>query len=863
MAQNLVVGGDTYEGVERVAATNTEGEVIVYPEGGDTASHAVQYVHQTLTDEEKAQARNNIDALGSDAIYFRHNAYTYNGQVEHINTVTINIKKVVDGEEVVESVELDTTTLYEHARLHGYEGELEEFYDSLAHNMQTLKGDGLELDPDENILYITSGEKRIGTGVGLPELVGGSGDSSKVTVEHFNDETGSGTVLTVFNTSGSTGETEHSIAKIYNGANGIHGTDCDVSIARTPYDDGWIVTVTKTIYQPNRAPITEMNMSVMYDAKTAYDSAKEGGYEGTEEDFVSLLAVNQSSEKGDGLEYDEETNELFLMSGDKRISEGISLAGAGGSSPGGGVSSWNDLTDRPFGDYPEAFFPEAELTVTNIGMGVPCVALTSSLVLEAGKEYLVTFNGEKFVCVAKEFSSTITDSETFVYSGVCLGNDPGSDDGEPFVLYRLDLESVYYLGYTVLIFPRDAETFTFSIGAVQKLDKKYLPDDIGGVSSWKDLTDKPFDARYCLRLEAHEAEADTNYVWPYDRPNLAYHRAGDVLPHREEVIGSVIEWSQIAAQQNYKTAVTESMISDTEWGTGFCINNEDIYSDSRYPGPVIIVLYEVTEAAAAKGFAPGVYFMKSRYGIMVNEWAWGGKQRIHKELLPVGYPHLRVMETVLPETVFDFSASTEAACDAVTLAKREWYLVTCDGLEYVVQAKTLIEGETAVGIVLGDLNSEPFAIKVLSAGTTTVLNKSGSSAVRLSVRRIIPTQMGEQFLPPKMVVKVTVTEELDDEGANIAWMDHTVQDIEDAYNAGYEVSCDLPVVFNGIVQFHVLLPLTEISKQAFFAGFAGANMLYTVSTVLQPDSAKAYVSKKYISGIDRTELLNAIEGVLK
>lgn len=173
MAQDLVVGGDTYTGVERVAATNTDGEVIVYPEGGDTASNAVQYVPQKLDEAEQTQARRNINAMGCDDIYFRHNAYNYNGDTEHITTVTINVKKIVDGKEVVESVEINNTTLYEHAKLHGYEGEIAEFYDTLARNMKTLKGDGLELDPNENILYITSGGKRIGTGVGMaaPDVV--------------------------------------------------------------------------------------------------------------------------------------------------------------------------------------------------------------------------------------------------------------------------------------------------------------------------------------------------------------------------------------------------------------------------------------------------------------------------------------------------------------------------------------------------------------------------------------------------------------------------------------------------------------------------------------------------------------------
>ena len=35
MAQDLVINGETYEGVERLAAKNTEGGVVVYTEGGE------------------------------------------------------------------------------------------------------------------------------------------------------------------------------------------------------------------------------------------------------------------------------------------------------------------------------------------------------------------------------------------------------------------------------------------------------------------------------------------------------------------------------------------------------------------------------------------------------------------------------------------------------------------------------------------------------------------------------------------------------------------------------------------------------------------------------------------------------------
>lgn len=299
MAQNLVVGGDTYEGVERVAATNTDGETIVYPEGGDTASNAVRYVHQTLADEEKAQARQNINAMGSDDIYFRYNAYAYNGNAEHINTVTINVKKVVDGKEVVESVEIGTTTLYEHARLHGYEGEITEFYDSLAKNMQTLKGDGLLFDPVENLLYITYGGKPIGRGVFLPS--GGAGGSLSIDTEEFLDTTGSGYNLEIKNTD-SEGETYVKNIKIYHGKDGVHGTDVDLEIEENG-SGGYNIKVKKTEY---------------YDGKPPY---------------TSITGTITLPEQVDSIEYDEKASKIFLLAGGERISDGTVIpAGIKGDS---------------------------------------------------------------------------------------------------------------------------------------------------------------------------------------------------------------------------------------------------------------------------------------------------------------------------------------------------------------------------------------------------------------------------------------------------------------------------------------------------------------------------------------------------
>lgn len=57
MAQDVVINGTTYPAVESVALTDANGNVTLY------YSDAVRYVEQGLTDEQKAQARENIGAI--------------------------------------------------------------------------------------------------------------------------------------------------------------------------------------------------------------------------------------------------------------------------------------------------------------------------------------------------------------------------------------------------------------------------------------------------------------------------------------------------------------------------------------------------------------------------------------------------------------------------------------------------------------------------------------------------------------------------------------------------------------------------------------------------------------------------------
>ena len=95
-----------------------------------------------------------------------------------------------------------------------------------------------------------------------------------------------------------------------------------------------------------------------------------------------------------------------------------------GTGAGSGVSSWNDLKDKPFGYEEVVFLPETELVFTNnMAMFTPVGVFS-----EVGV-YRVTFNGKEYECV----------STTSGYSGI-IGNPiafEGEDNGMPFAIITM------------------------------------------------------------------------------------------------------------------------------------------------------------------------------------------------------------------------------------------------------------------------------------------------------------------------------------------------------------------------------------------------------------------------------------------
>lgn len=139
---------------------------------------------------------------------------------------------------------------------------------------------------------------------------------------------------------------------------------------------------------------------------------------------------------------------------------------------GGGASSWNDLTDKPFYTEYGDFFPETELTgIEDDGFMYPNAVEG----IEIGKTYTVTYNGVEYECVAESFESDGV-SVIVLGNGSMLGLTETSD---PFIINIVPPEYIASMGAGLVAMPLDGSTsVTLSIsgdGAIcHPIETKYI-----------------------------------------------------------------------------------------------------------------------------------------------------------------------------------------------------------------------------------------------------------------------------------------------------------------------------------------------------------------------------------------------------
>jgi hypothetical protein len=150
---------------------------------------------------------------------------------------------------------------------------------------------------------------------------------------------------------------------------------------------------------------------------------------------------------------------------------------SGGS---GGVSSWNDLTDRPF--YSE-YEIGTVLDETSHVFGGPddiVFMMTEPVSVFTGEEYIVIWNGTEYTCVCGEFDM---EGVTFQSLGNLGAMGIGDDTGEPFHVTVIPVDMVETVGATAQIIPLDGSTeltisITGTVETVIPLPAKYLPKPV-------------------------------------------------------------------------------------------------------------------------------------------------------------------------------------------------------------------------------------------------------------------------------------------------------------------------------------------------------------------------------------------------
>jgi hypothetical protein len=138
----------------------------------------------------------------------------------------------------------------------------------------------------------------------------------------------------------------------------------------------------------------------------------------------------------------------------------------------GGASSWNDLTDKPFGNETRInVLPETTLTFdsgSESGIEEP---LPASAII--GEMHIVNWNGTDYRCIAQPFDMGGMPVAVLGDLGAVSG---GASTGEPFVFMQPSPEAAAMLGFYAAIVALDGSTEANMSIVCLKVDK--IPENL-------------------------------------------------------------------------------------------------------------------------------------------------------------------------------------------------------------------------------------------------------------------------------------------------------------------------------------------------------------------------------------------------
>lgn len=272
------------------------------------------------------------------------------------------------------------------------------------------------------------------------------------------------------------------------------------------------------------------------DGKSAYEVAVANGFEGTEAEWLESLH-GKNGEPGPtpikGVDYFTEADKAEMV---EQVAEQMPTP----------VTSWNDLTDKPFGvgiGLTEVWKVENQTAKTTVdgtdrwyvnGMGY---AATGGFAIQVDKKYRVVVSNATESIEGDFVARSVNEGAISMKTGIYLGME--SDQISATLLSMTSFLSVYFSGIdttdkvsayiyeiTEAIIPIDEQYIPTTIPAVQTasvgqtivvkaVDDNGKPTEwkavdfsAGGASSWNDLTDRPFGETEVRTVLIPEATAD-------------------------------------------------------------------------------------------------------------------------------------------------------------------------------------------------------------------------------------------------------------------------------------------------------------------------------------------------------------------
>lgn len=252
---------------------------------------------------------------------------------------------------------------------------------------------------------------------------------------------------------------------------------------------------------------------------------------------------------------------------DNKMLAALRAMGGTGGSGGGGVSSWNDLTDKPFGEGKKEIQIIPEQTVS--GANTDHARLTNYDSPRVGTTYAVYFDGVRYECVGFNDGGYRT-----------VGAPDGDYSKYPF--------SVYY-DAGVYCSCADDNEHTISVSRVDttliQIDPKFIPDP---VVSWGSLTAKPVYKDKEIKEITWDGNTEGLTVF-----NTVYYKISDLTLTPEQLM-----WQTIHAVENGSEL---SFTVDAVAGE----DSAFMAMAGGMPAGVMVIL-----DGSSVGTSNGVYFMK-------------------------------------------------------------------------------------------------------------------------------------------------------------------------------------------------------------------------------------------------------------